>query len=197
MTTFAEKIFELDAALNDSGIAHAFGGALALAFCTREPRLTSDIDVNVFLTINEVQEFLDAVPSGLAWDEESRQLLQRDGQVRLWWDATPVDVFLATSEFHREAASRVRIESIDGHPLPFLSCRDLAVFKVFFDRLKDWADLEAMLLASSVDLDATLGTLARYLGPDDHRIAHLLEMSRSLPTYGVLPLFRPTQEQGT
>ncbi len=28
--------------------------------------------------------------------------------------------------------------------LPFLSCPDLAVFKVFFNRTKDWADLEAM-----------------------------------------------------
>ena len=27
-----------------------------------------------------------------------------DGQVRLWWDTTPVDVFTNTTEFHRGAA---------------------------------------------------------------------------------------------
>ncbi len=47
--TLTERVAALHAALRGAGIPHAFGGALALAFCTAEPRGTQDIDVNVFL----------------------------------------------------------------------------------------------------------------------------------------------------
>jgi hypothetical protein len=32
-----------------------------------------------------------------------------------------------------------------GRQIPFLGCSDLAVFKVFYNRTKDWADLEEMI----------------------------------------------------
>ena len=38
------------AALEQSGIPWAFGGALALAYATSEPRGTRDVDVNVFVS---------------------------------------------------------------------------------------------------------------------------------------------------
>ena len=96
-----------------------------------------------------------------------------DGQSRLWWDRTPVDVFLNTTEFHEAAATRARVESFGGAGVPFLACRDLAVFKAFFNRTKDWADLEEMDAAGSLDLEAVLGVLVHYLGADDERIDRL------------------------
>ena len=48
------------------------------------------------------------------------------------------------------AASRARWEDFDGEQLPFLACPDLAVFKAFFSRTRDWADLEEMQAAADV-----------------------------------------------
>ena len=57
--------------------------------------------------------------------------------------------------------------------MPFLSCADLAVFKAFFNRTKDWADLEEMQAAGTLDVDRVIGVLVRYLGPTDDRIERL------------------------
>ena len=54
-----------------------------------------------------------------------------------------------------------------------LSCLDLAVFKVFFNRTKDWADLEAMLSAGSLDVPQVRAIIAQYMGGDDARVARL------------------------
>jgi hypothetical protein len=111
------------------------------------------------------------------WSATDVALLERDGQARLWWDATPVDVFFNTTEFHAEAAARARLEPFAGRELPFLACRDLAVFKAFFNRTKDWADLEEMHAAGSLDVESVLGVLAHHLGVDDERLARLVALS--------------------
>ena len=73
-------------------------------------------------------------------------------------------------------ATRVQWEPFAGAELPFLACSDLAVFKAFFDRTQDWADLEAMHEAGTLDVATVVGTLATFLGPDDERIARLLSL---------------------
>ena len=82
MTTLLEKILALDEALSTAEVPHAFGGALALAYCVGEPRGTVDIDVNVFLAPDAVDEVLAAMPGGITWDDTDRRLLVRDGQAR-------------------------------------------------------------------------------------------------------------------
>jgi hypothetical protein len=47
------------------------------------------------------------------------------------------------------------------------------VFKAFFNRTKDWADLEEMVAVDALDGDLVLGALVRYLGGDDERVARL------------------------
>ena len=49
------------------------------------------------------------------------------------------------------------------------------MFKVMFDRTRDWADIEAMVAARSVDLDAVRSALADMLAADDPRFARLDE----------------------
>ena len=49
----------------------------------------------------------------------------------------------------------------------------MAVFKAFFDRTKDWADLEEMARAGTLDRERVQATLIGYLGADDSRIAKL------------------------
>ncbi|MDQ3311092.1 MAG: hypothetical protein M3517_03140 [Actinomycetota bacterium] len=174
MTSLVARIVELHERLDVGRLPHAFGGALALAWCTQRARTTIDIDVNVFVDVHRLDDVLAAICPPVTCTADDRRLLERDGQARLWWDDTPVDLFLNTTAFHAAAAERVRREPFGGVDVPFLACSDLAVFKAFFDRTKDWADLEEMHSAGTLDADRVVGVLARYLGPDDARIAKLL-----------------------
>jgi hypothetical protein len=161
-----------------SRVEHAFGGALALAWCTRQARGTIDLDLNVFVGPERADEVLAALPDAVRVSRADRRLIVRDGQARLWWDATPIDLFLNTTPFHAAVATRVRWEPFAGVELPFLSCEDLAVFKAFFDRTKDWADLEAMQEAGTLDVPAVVGVLATLLGRDDDRVERVLALAR-------------------
>ncbi len=171
--TLVERIVALHNALDANDVPHAFGGALALAWCTERARATVDIDVNLFVDSAVFASVEHALPPDIMVSESDRESIAADGQVRLWWDTTPVDVFCNTTPFHEAAANRARLESFGGTQVPFLSCRDLAVFKAFFDRTKDWADLEEMQSAGTLDLPFVLGVVAQYLGAGDHRIERL------------------------
>lgn len=173
-----DRIVGLHTHLSSAGIAHAFGGALALAWCTQRARATIDIDINVFVDANRAESVYAALPPQITVTDSDRENITRDGQTRLWWEDTPVDVFFNTTKFHADAATRARFEDFAGASIPFLACRDLAVFKAFFNRTKDWADLEEMSVAGSLDKQMVLGVLADYLGADDERIERL----RSLPS---------------
>ena len=168
-----EKIVAIHHALSAAELPHAFGGALALAWCTSQARGTIDIDVNVFVAGDEADTVLGALPEGVEARTRDRGRLIREGQVRLWWGHAPVDLFLNTTDFHVDAAQRCRWETFMGEPLPFLACNDLAVFKAFFNRTKDWADLEEMRTAGTLDLPRVSSVLAHYLGEGDERIRHL------------------------
>jgi hypothetical protein len=171
-----EKMLAIHEHLREAGIDHAFGGALALAWCTQQARGTIDLDVNVFVGPDRTDDALAALPAEVIATVADRAQLVRDGQARLTWGSTPVDLFLNTTEFHESLAARVRWEPFAGAELPFLACEDLAVFKAFFNRTKDWADLEAMRDAGTLDVPAVAGVLTGYLGGDDERIARLLSL---------------------
>lgn len=173
MTGLVAKIQGLAAAFAASDLPFAFGGALALAYATEEPRATRDIDVNVFVEVVDVDRAFDALPPEVAHRPADRRTAVRDGQVRLFWEETPVDLFFSTHPFHAQAARRVRRVDLGDGMIPVLSPVDLGVFKVFFDRTKDWADLEAMLEAGSLPGGVLVGHLVDLLGPDDHRIERL------------------------
>jgi len=176
MSTIVRKIVAVHRALDKAGLPHAFGGALALAWCTEQARGTIDIDVNVFVDASESRRVASALPRAVVRSEEQLAALERDGQVRLWWDRTPVDVFLDTTPFHRQVVGRCRREAFGGTEVPFLSCFDIAVFKAFFNRTKDWADLEEMQAAGTLDVPAVTAILIEYLGAADERVGKLAAM---------------------
>ena len=178
MSGVPEKMLALHEALRAADLDHAFGGALALAWCTERARGTIDIDLNVFVGTDRTGDLLGALPAPIGWTADDRARIERDGQQRLWWDATPVDIFLNTTPFHEQVAQRARWERFAGRELPFLSCEDLAVFKAFFNRTKDWADLEEMRDAGTLDVDRVVGVLVQHLGADDHRIERVRTLQR-------------------
>jgi hypothetical protein len=182
MPTLVEKIVAIDDALRDAGVAHAFGGALALAFHIEEPRGTRDIDVNVFAPADRAREVFAALPRGVKSTAEDVKQVERSGQVRLFWGDNPVDLFFSTHEFHERAAREIVEVPFADSTIPVLGATELTVFKAFFDRTKDWADIEAMVDAGTVDIHRALGWLVDLLGPDDERVARLRDVSTSPPS---------------
>ena len=167
MSLLGERLLQVHDGLDRARLPHAFGGAIALAYCTQEPRGTRDLDVNVFVGPDRVADAFAALPAEVEVSDAHRVAAQRDGQVRVWWDETPVDVFFDVHDFHRQVASEIREVPFEGRSIPVLGCHALAVFKAFFNRTKDWADIEAMLEAGALDGDRALGALVRLLGSDD------------------------------
>ena len=173
MTTVPEVVLAVSRALDAQSIPHAFGGAIALAYAVPEPRGTIDVDVNVFVDAGEARMGFEALPTGVAWSDADVDRAERDGQVRVWWDAVPLDLFFDYHPFHREAAAgAVSVPFVD-RTIRILAPDHLAVFKAFFDRTKDWADLEAMAEEGSFDAAAVADWLERLLGADDPRLERL------------------------
>lgn len=176
--TLPEKLVAIHRALDAAALPHAFGGAIALAYATLDPRGTSDIDVNVFTDASEAARVLDALPDPVDGPAGIADALTRDGQARLWWDETPVDLFLDTVPLHADAAAHRRTVPFAGTEIPVLGPVELAVFKAMFDRTKDWADIEAMLAAGTLDPDEVRIALSDLLPHGDQRFARLVAAAR-------------------
>ncbi|MBA2609960.1 MAG: hypothetical protein H0U92_13545 [Actinobacteria bacterium] len=161
---FAAKVRAVHEALDVAGLPHAFGGAIALAYAVLDPRNTSDVDVNVFVAPELSDDVLAALPPGLEITDERRALLARDGQVRLRWGATPIDIFLSTDAFHFDAARNAVVVPLGEIDIPVLSAFHLTVFKTLFARPKDFLDIASMVEANSFDVAAARATVATLLG---------------------------------
>ena len=176
--TLPEKIVALHRALAKQKIPHAFGGALALAYWTSDPRGTSDIDLNIFVAAADSGPALAALPPGVAQPEGTAETIAAEGQIRLWWDETPVDLFFDYEPVHADAARHTKQVPFAGTRIPILGPIELTVFKAMFDRTRDWADIEAMLAANTVDLDAVRVTLGTLVDAGDARFGRLSEAAR-------------------
>jgi hypothetical protein len=179
-----DKLVELHRGLARRRLPYAFGGAIALAYWTLDPRGTSDIDVNVFVPAADAGRALSALPDAVEQPPGTEAAIARDGQVRLWWDETPIDLFFDYDPVHQDAARHRREVQFAGTRIPVLGPTELAVFKVMFDRTRDWADVEAMLAAGTLDVDAVEQTLRTMLAADDERFARLDEAVRRADAAG-------------
>lgn len=177
MNRLIEKLFAIHDAMEEAGYRHAFGGAIALAYCTREPRGTRDLDLNVFAAADEAEAVFSHLPAGVAVHPEDIAAARRDGQVRLWWGETPIDIFLSNMDFHDEVAGHVVAAVLAGREIPVLDCVSLTVFKAYFDRGRDWVDIEAMAEKDASIVELAAATVANLSGPDDPRRGRLLRIA--------------------
>ena len=166
MSVLAERLLAVHDALAEAGFPHAIGGAIALGYCTLEPRGTKDLDLNVFVAPDRVKDVFAALPQPVTVTALNVEQAERDGQVRVWWDETPLDVFFDVLPFHSEVAKHVRHVPFEGRTIPVVGCTALTVFKAMFDRTRDWADIEAMIDAKSVDFDDAMARVREMAGAD-------------------------------
>lgn len=121
---------------------------------------------------------LAVLPAGIEQPEGTADAIARDGQIRLWWEGMPVDLFFDYVPIHRAAKEHRRTVPFADARIPVLGPVELAVFKAMFDRTQHWADIEAMIEAGTLDLDALRDQLATLVPGDDERFARLAEAER-------------------
>jgi hypothetical protein len=173
VSELVEKLFAIHDALEGGSIPHAFGGAVALAYCVEEPRGTRDLDVNIFVDAATARRTLAHLPAGVKVTDGDVATVEQDGQTRLYWDGVPIDVFLNNVPLHEAVANDVVWVPLAGRQVPVLDCASLAIFKAFFDRTKDWADMEAIAQATPEDIDIAAATIADLVGPEDPAVERL------------------------
>jgi hypothetical protein len=175
-----DKVTAIHRALEEAKVPHAIGGALALAYYA-EPRATIDVDINVFVHTDQWPAIRDALaPLGVDVEVDEK-VLNRDGQVRLWWDRNPVDLFFSYDPFHDEMRSGARKVPFNGTTIPILAPEHLAVCKAMFDRPKDWLDIEQMLVATSpFNLEEVKDWVERMVGQENPRMGRLREIESNL-----------------
>lgn len=175
----AEKIERVHRGLQRARIPHAFGGALALAYYAT-PRATVDLDVNVFVgteRYGSVSSVLRRVGVNKIPDETDT----KDGQVRMWWDSTPIDLFFSYDEVHNAMRSAVRTVPFGDKTIPILAPEHLLVAKVVFDRNRDWIDIEQVLIAvDDLDIKEIRRWLIHLVGESDARTKRFLNLASDL-----------------
>ncbi len=174
--TLVERIVCLDDSLAEH--PHAFGGALALAYYA-EPRATVDFDVNIFVPSDQFAHVAGRLSSiGLdVGDAETVRIVSRDGQVRLFWDETPNDLFLSYDAFHDAAAAGRRRVPFADRTMEVLSAEHLIVRKVICNRSKDWVDVEAVLDGdAAIDAAEMIRWVGRIAGDEDARYVRIVAL---------------------
>lgn len=177
MSELIDKLFAVHDALTRAGLRHAFGGAIALAYCVAEPRGTRDLDVNVFIPAEQAKTVAGALPEGVVVTENDVRQIVRDGQARVWWDTVPIDLFLNNLPVHDEVSAEIRWVPLSGRDIPVLSCESLVLFKAFFNRTKDWADIEAIAEVDREILERATDRVDRLVGEADDFAVRLRKLA--------------------
>lgn len=177
-----EKIVAIHEQLTRAKTPHAFGGALALAYYA-EPRATIDVDLNLFVAPSsypDVERDLARIGVG---DGVDIQVVERDGQCRLRWGNTPIDLFFAYDALHDAMRRASRSEPFGETKIPILAPEHLLVCKAIFNRPKDWLDIEQMLVCvEDLDLTEVRTWLNRIVGADDPRRERLDHVAEACET---------------
>ncbi|HEV7616203.1 MAG TPA: hypothetical protein VGO36_08235 [Solirubrobacterales bacterium] len=181
MSELVDKLFAVHDALKAESLPHAFGGAIALAYCVEEPRGTRDLDVNIFCDAADAKRVLDALPPGVRVEADDIERVKRDGQARLFWDGVPIDVFLNNLPLHQEVSAAIVWVTLEGREAPVLDCASLVLFKSFFARTKDWGDIEAVAMAAPEDIEAAARKLGELVGEEDESYKRLASIRDANP----------------
>jgi hypothetical protein len=190
VSELGDQLLAVHDGLDGAGIQHAIGGAIALGYCVLEPRGTRDVDINVFVEPQRARDVFAAMPEGVELSGVQLEQAERDGQTRLQWGSTPVDLFFSVLAFHDRVQAHVREVPFEGRTIPVLDCTGLAVFKAMFSRTRDWADIEAMVEARTLDFDEVIWWIREMVG-DDERVKKLTALRGSRRSQAEPPPLRP------
>lgn len=168
-----ELAVKVSGLLRSERIEHAVGGALALGFYT-EPRGTYDLDLNIFVAMEEAGAALDALRrGGIEIGEDAADIVAERGDLFLAHGGCRLDLFFNSIPLHLRAAQRTRTVSLLGKNIPILSPEDLIVLKLLYNRRKDIVDIERIVAAVGEDLERgyVRAAIIECVGEEDSRLA--------------------------
>lgn len=187
MEDLLERVIAIAEAFGHADVPYSFGGAIALGYYA-SVRPTRDIDINVYLGVDDAALALDSlqelgIPEA---SEDQRAQIRRDGQTRLYWDETPLDLFFWNLDFHASCCERRRQYALLDHTIDVLSPEDLIICKVAFARDKDTRDIAQMLdsIGESLDVPYVLHWVETIVGTNTasaRQLAHALAQRSLLP----------------
>lgn len=163
---------------------YAFGGAVALGYWAA-PRGTVDADLTVYLRSDQPEQCVALLQDlGCEFGSTSAILsLDEHGFCRVEYRGFQLDVFLPTIPFYETARERRKRVPLDSQRIMIWDAETLCVFKFMFFRLKDLADVEAILTlqGKQLDRDWVRTQLIAIYGPRDPRVTRWMELSESNP----------------
>lgn len=148
-----ELAVKVSGMLRSERIEIAVGGALALGFHA-EPRGTYDLDLNIFVAMDEADTALDGLrKGGIEIGEDAADIVAERGNFFLAHGGCRLDLYFNSIPLQLKAARRTRNVSLLGKSIPILSPEDLIVLKLPFNRRKDIVDIERIVAAVGDDLE--------------------------------------------
>lgn len=174
------KIAAIHKSLLRAEFSHAFGGAIAVAYYG-EPRMTKDIDINVFISGEHKGRISKALePLGIVTELEDRDLRNQEA-LRLEWEENSLHLFFSCDSLHEEMEHRIRIVPFANGTIPLVAPEHLVIRKALLNRTKDWIDIEQIFVATyPLDLGEIETWLERMVGNDDPRAKKLDEVKSGL-----------------
>jgi hypothetical protein len=173
---------ELHRSLDLAGIPHAFGRRRSpspTAPSTRAAR--GDIDCNLFVPASSPGGAPRCAPGGVERTDDTVPAIERDGQIRLWWAGTPVDLFFD----YAHPSTRPRHDVDASCPSPASSARARlhrpGALQGAVRPLEGLGDIEAVVVARTLDVQEVRAALVALLGADDGRVARFDRLVDTAP----------------
>lgn len=179
-----DVVLQVTGYLEQNSQEYAVGGAVALGYWAT-PRGTVDADITVYLPPDKPDECIDLLRD-LGCDFSSTDALVSLGEhgfCRVAHGGFQLDIFLPTIPFYETARERRKQVPLDGGSILIWDAETLCVFKFMFFRLKDLADVEAILHFQRERLDRhwVLERLSEIYGSRDPRITRWVELTEANP----------------
>lgn len=171
--SLVEVVEQLIDAFERAQIPYALGGAIAYS-AWAEPRATRDVDLNVWLDIEQFEPAFAALERcGVDLDRvAARRGAVERGMFVVYRGEYRIDVFVPSVPFYEEALARRQRVRLAERDTWVLSPESLAVFKMLFYRPKDLADVARLLDIQGKSFDPAFVRqwLVNMLGEGDERI---------------------------
>ncbi len=153
-TALSECILKTLRLLQKEKIEYFILGGIAIPFLG-QPRLTRDLDVDIFLTKDKAVAFLKiAKKASFKIDEKNmKERIQTFGNFRMFYKEIPVDVILASTELEKSALKRKKRVLLYGKKTYVPSPEDFILLKIIPGRPQDLVDVESVALKYEGKLD--------------------------------------------
>lgn len=176
---FAQNVIKTIYFLEEQKIDYFLLGGLAVA-SLGEPRFTFDLDLDVFLSKNEVPSFLEKAKKVHFRFKKKGVLetVETFGTFRCFFQSLQVDFILASTELEKSALKRRKKMPLFGKKVWFPSPEDLLLLKIIPGRAKDLMDAESIVLRQGRNLDtAYLKNWVQKISDEaeNYRVLHTLQ----------------------